>query len=96
MSRDNLREDVAADEATRDALFEQLATVQARLSRKRKVLEGAKVCARQKLQCLVKEMESDGEDLTRSVIDASLLQAELFGPAPAETVAEEAGSSRGS
>ena len=96
MSRDNLREDVAADEATRDALFEQLATVQARLSRKRKVLEGAEVRARQKLQCLVKEMESDGEDLTRSVIDASLLQAELFGPAPAETVAEEAGSSRGS
>ena len=34
MSRDNLCEDVAADEATRDALFEQLATVQARLSRK--------------------------------------------------------------
>ena len=34
MSWDNLREDVAADEATRDALFEQLATVQACLSRK--------------------------------------------------------------
>ena len=64
MSRDNLCEDVAADEATRDALFEQLATVQACLSRKRKVLEGAEVCVRQKLQCLVKEMESDGEDLT--------------------------------
>ena len=64
MSRDNLREDVAADEATRDALFEQLATVQACLSRKRKVLEGAEVRARQKLQCLVKEMELDGEDLT--------------------------------
>ena len=34
MSRDNLCEDVAADEATRDALFEQLATVQACLSQK--------------------------------------------------------------
>ena len=60
------------------------------------MLEGAEVCARQKLQCLVKEIESDGEDLTWSVIDTSLLQAELFSPAPAETVAEEAGSSRGS
>ena len=64
MSWDNLHEDVTADEATCDALFEQLATVQACLSRKRKVLEGAEVCARQKLQCLVKEMESDGKDLT--------------------------------
>ena len=64
MSRDNLHEDVAADKAIHDALFKQLATVQACLSRKRKVLEGAKVCARQKLQCLVKEIESDGEDLT--------------------------------
>ena len=61
---DNLREDVAAEEVTRNALFEQLAAVQVRLSRKRKVLEGAEVRARQKLQCLVKEMESDGEDLT--------------------------------
>ena len=34
MSRDNLREDVATDKATRDALFEQLATVQACLSQK--------------------------------------------------------------
>ena len=64
MSRDNLCEDVATDKATHDALFEQLATVQACLSQKRKVLEGTKVCARQKLQCLVKEMESDGKDLT--------------------------------
>ena len=64
ISWDNLCEDVAADKAIRDTLFEQLATVQACLSRKRKVLEGAEVCARQKLQCLVKEMELDGEDLT--------------------------------
>ena len=32
MSQDNLREDVATDKATRNALFEQLATVQAHLS----------------------------------------------------------------
>ena len=64
MFRNNLCEDVAADKATRDTLFEQLATVQTCLSWKQKVLESAEVCARQKLQCLVKEMESDGEDLT--------------------------------
>ena len=34
MSRDNLCEDVATDEATHDTLFEQLATVQACLSQK--------------------------------------------------------------
>ena len=34
MSWDNLREDVAADKATHNTLFEQLATVQACLSRK--------------------------------------------------------------
>ena len=34
MSRDNLCEDVATDKAMRDALFEQLATVQACLSQK--------------------------------------------------------------
>ena len=34
MSRDNLREDVATDKATHDALFEQLAIVQACLSQK--------------------------------------------------------------
>ena len=46
ISQDNLREDVAAEEVTRDALFEQLAAVQVHLSQKRKVLEDAKVCAR--------------------------------------------------
>ena len=60
------------------------------------MLEGAKVRARQKLQCLVKEIELDGEDLTQSVIDTSLLQAKLFGPTPAKTVTEEAGSLQGS
>ena len=60
------------------------------------MLEGAKVCVRQKLQCLVKKMELDGKDLTSSVINVSVLQAELFSPALSETVAEEAGSSQGS
>ena len=64
ISRDNLCEDVATEEATHDALFKQLAMVQVCLSQKQKMLEGAEVCARQKLQCLVKEIESDSEDLT--------------------------------
>ena len=34
MSQDNLCEDVATDKATRNTLFEQLATVQACLSQK--------------------------------------------------------------
>ena len=34
MFQDNLCEDVATDKATHDALFEQLATVQAHLSQK--------------------------------------------------------------
>ena len=41
-------------------------------------------------------MEADGEDLSATVIDASALQAELFGPTPAGTAAGGAGSSRGS
>ena len=96
VARDNLREGLAADEAERDALFEQLVKLQACVSQKRKVLEETEGRAKQKLQCLVKEMESDGEDLTATVIDTSLLQAELFSPAPTGTTSEEAGSSRGS
>ena len=96
MTRDNLRDDLAADEAKRDAIVEQLTELQARVSRKRKVLEGAEVQAKKKLQCLVAEMEADGKDLSATVIDTSALQAELFSPAPVGTVAEEVGSSRGS
>ena len=96
MTRDNLCEDLAVDEAKRDALVKQLAELQARVSRKRKVLEGAEGQAKKKLQCLVAEMEVDGEDLSATVIDASALQAELFSPTPAGTAAGGAGSSRGS
>ena len=93
MTQDNLCEDVAAEEATRDALFEQLAAVQVRLSRKRKVLEGAEGRAKKKLQCLVAEIEVDGEDLVATVIDVSVLQAKLFSPTSAGTTAGGAGSS---
>ena len=96
MTRDNLCEDLAVDEAKRDALVEQLAELQACVSRKRKVLEGAEGQAKTKLQCLVAEIEVDGEDLSATVIDMSALQAELFSPASAGTTAGGAGSSRGS
>ena len=96
MTRDNLHKDLAVDEAKRDTLVKQLAKLQARVSRKRKVLEGAEGQAKKKLQCLVAEMEADSEDLSAMVIDASALQAELFSPAPAGTAAGGAGSSQGS
>ena len=96
MTQDNLREDLAVDEAKQDALVEQLAKLQACVFRKRKVLEGAEGQARKKLQCLVAEMEVDGEDLSVMVIDTSVLQAELFSPASAGTAAGGAGSSQGS
>ena len=41
-------------------------------------------------------MEADGEDLSVTVIDMSVLQAELFSPASAGTAAGGAGSSQGS
>ena len=96
MTQDNLREDLAVDQAKRDALVEQLAKLQACVSRKRKVLESAEGQAKKKLQCLVAEMEVDGEDLSATVIDMSVLQAELFSPTSAGTTAGGAGSSRGS
>ena len=51
---------------------------------------------KKKLQCLVAEIEVDGEDLSATVIDVSALQAKLFSPASARTVAGGAGSSQGS
>ena len=96
MTQDNLRDDLAADEAKWDTLVEQLTELQACVSQKWKVLERAKGQVKKKLQYLVAEMEVDGEDLSVTVIDVSTLQAKLFSPAPVGTVTEEAGSSRGS
>ena len=95
-SRDNLCEDLAVDEAEWDTLLECLSEVQASVARKRKVLEQVEGHARKKLHCLVEEMEAEGEDLSATVIDASALQAELFGPAPVGTAAAGAGSLQGS
>ena len=95
-SCNNLREDLVGDEVEWDTLLECLSKVQARVARKRKVLEQVEGHARKKLCCLVEEMEAEGEDLMAMVIDALALQAELFGPAPVNTAAAGAGSSQGS
>ena len=70
--------------------------MQACVARKQKVLEQVEGHAQKKLHCLVEEMEAEGEDLSVMVIDVSTLQAELFGPAPIDTAAAEAGSSQDS
>ena len=75
-----------------DTLLECLSEVQARVARKQKVLEQVEGHTQKKLHCLVEEMEAEGEDLSATVIDASTLQAKLFGPAPVETAAAGAGN----
>ena len=60
------------------------------------MLEETESCVKQKLQCLVKKMKLDSEDLTMTVINTSFLQTELFSSASARTIAEEAGSSQSS
>ena len=95
-SRNNLREDLVVDEVEWDALLEHLSEVQASVARKQKVLEQVEGHTQKKLRCLVEEMEAEGEDLSATVIDASALQAKLFGPAPVSTAAAGAGSSQGS
>ena len=95
-SHNNLHENLAGDEVERDTLLECLSEVQARVTRKRKVLEQVEGCARKKLCCLVEEMEAEGEDLSAMVIDTSTLQAELFSLAPVETAAAGACNSQDS
>ena len=84
------------DEVEWDTLLECLSKVQACVARKRKVLEQVEGRTRKKLCCLVEEIEAEGEDLMVMVIDASALQAELFGPVPVDTAAAGAGSLQGS
>ena len=95
-SHNNLREDLAGDEVEWDTLLECLSKVQAHVACKQKVLEQVEGCTQKKLCCLVKEMEAEGEDLLATVIDALILQAELFSPAPVKTAAAGAGNSQDS
>ena len=61
-------------------MLDQLATLRARLSRKRKILEAAQKRGKEKMNYLVEEMKADSEDVYKTVIDASSLEAELFEP----------------
>ena len=96
MTQDNLCDDLAADKAKQDTLVKQITKLQTCVSWKWKVLEGAEVQVKKKLQYLVAEIEVDGKNLSVTVIDVSALQAKLFSPTPVGTVTEEVGSSQGS
>ena len=63
----------------RDKLLQELADLQSKIIRKRKVLEQTQERARKQMKCLVRAMEEDGDDMTRTVIDASQLELDLFG-----------------
>ena len=102
-SRSNLRDDLSQDEKERDRLAEQLAEMIARISRKRIILEQTEKRAKEKMNCLVREMEEDGKDMTALVLDASALEANLSdfpglaaNPFAGETVTEASGSSQDS
>ena len=73
------RADIAADEKQLWEQLRRLSELQARIARKRKVLELAEKRAKDQMNCLVREMEEDGEDMSRLVIEASNVEAELFG-----------------
>ena len=95
-----MKNDLASDEAEklrlekeRDTLTLRLAEMVARVSRKRRVLEQTQQRAKEKMNCLVREMEEDGEDMTQTVIDASNLESDLFGFFPDPSSAPETSSS---
>ncbi len=101
-TRDNLRDELERDEAEASRLFDQYVEVASRVRQKRKVLEQAQGRAAKKFKCLIEEMEAEGEDMTATVIDASSLEASIFGPEGDRlsigvvdgTAAAEAGSSQ--
>lgn len=103
-TRDNLREELDRDEAEAERLFDLYIETRSRIRRKRKVLQQAQGRAAKKFKCLIEEMEAEGEDMTATVIDGSVLEATLFGPEAGQsfidvvggTVAAEGGSSQDS
>ena len=78
-TRDNLCEDLEKDEAEAQRLFELYIETRSRIRRNRKVLKQAQGRAAQKFKCLIEELEAEGEDMTAQVMDASSLEASLFG-----------------
>ena len=79
-TKERLKAEVALEEERRDRLFEELAELQARLARKRRVLEQAQRRSDEQTECLIREMEESGENLTRTVLDVSFLEAQLDVP----------------
>ena len=69
-SERNLREELARDE-------EQLSELLAKVMRKRKVLEQARKKAEERRNCLVREMEASGEDLTAVASDVAALGSDF-------------------
>ena len=94
-SEDRLSSEIREDEQKRDRLWEEFSEMQSRVLRKRKVLEQTQRRASDKLNCLVEELREAGDDMTRTVIDASALEAELLAGEPSGT-AVGASSSQGS
>ena len=74
------REDLSRDESRRDELMRELAALMARIDRKRKVVELAQKRSIEQAHCLAREMAAEGEDVYQTVIDASLLNAQLDDP----------------
>ena len=79
-TKENLKAEVARGEQEVFARLRELSELQARLDRKRKVLEQAQQRSDRQAQCLIREMEEGGEDLSRTVFDVSLLDAQLADP----------------
>jgi hypothetical protein len=55
------------------------------------VLKQAQGRAAQKFKCLIEELEAEGEDMTAHVIDASALEASLFGPEGSRSIIDVVG-----
>ena len=66
------------DGEERDKLLSQLAELQARMARKRKVLEQARQRAMEQFWCLERELEQSGEPNLKQVVrDATLVESQL-------------------
>ena len=76
-ARSSARDSIKDVEAERSRLLRRLAELQATLDRHQCTLGLAQERARRKTSCLVRELEEDGEDLSRTVVDAALTESEL-------------------
>ena len=80
--RDRLREDLISDEKKREEMWNSMVELQARISRKRKVLEQAEERSRKKFSCLVDEARSGGIDMNASLREPTEWERLLFDDFP--------------